>query len=130
VQILRSVFILCLLAQPIYLASATDMTGTWVSKYSFGSVEEVMTANIQQVGDDFIGSFAVKPSTGNPYSGILFGRVEGDSIKTNYLTVKPSQISITFTDARLVDQNTIKGTYYVQDSDMNAISGAFEANKK
>jgi hypothetical protein len=129
-QIRRLVIILCLLAQPIYLASAADMTGTWVSKYSFGSLEEVMTANIQQVGEDFIGSFTVKPNTGNPYSGILFGRVEGDSIKTNYLTVKPSQISITFTDARIVDPNTIRGTYYAQDSDMNALSGAFEANRK
>jgi hypothetical protein len=67
-QIRRLVIILCLLAQPIYLASAADMTGTWVSKYSFGSLEEVMTANIQQVGEDFIGSFTVKPNTGNPYS--------------------------------------------------------------
>jgi hypothetical protein len=129
-QVLRSMIILCLLVQPIYLASAADITGTWVSKYSFGSIEEVMTANITQVGEDFIGSFKVTPTTGIPYSGILFGRVEGESVKTNYLTVKPSQISITFTDARLIDQNTIKGMYYVQDSEMNAVSGSYEANKK
>ncbi len=129
-HILRSTLIICILAQAICLASAADLTGTWISKYSFGSLEEVMTANIQQVGEDILGSFSVKPSTGDPYSGILFGRVEGDRIKANYLTVKSSQASITFTDARIVDQNTIKGTYYVQDSDMNALSGPYEATRK
>ena len=89
-----------------------------------------MTANIQQVGEDILGSFTVKPSTGSPYSGILFGRVEGDNIKVDYLTVNPSQVSITFTDAKVVDQNTVKGTYYVQDSDMNAISGPYVATRK
>ncbi len=122
-HVLKSIIILCLLAQSAGFALAADVTGTWISTYSFGSMEEVMTANIQQVGEDILGSFTVKPSTGEPYSGILFGRVDGDSIKANYLTVKPSQVSITFTDAKLVDQNTIKGKYFVQDSDMNAISG-------
>ncbi len=129
-NVLKSAVLLCLLAQSVCLVSAADFSGTWVSKYSFGSVEEVMTANIQQVGTDVLGSFTAQPSTGNAYSGILFGRVEGDTIKTNYLTVKPSLVTITFTDARIIDQNTIKGTYYVQDSNMNALSGPFEAHKK
>lgn len=122
--------IICLLAQSVYLVYAADLNGTWVSTYKFGSAEEIMTANIKQVGEDVLGSFSVKPNTGNPYSGILFGRVEGDRIKANYLTIKSSQVSITFTDARILDQNTIKGTYYVQDSDMNAISGQYEAKRK
>lgn len=129
-HILKSIIVIFLLTQPIFLASAADLTGTWISKYSVGSLEEVMTANIQQVGDDILGSFTVKPNTGSPYSGILFGRVEGDNVKANYLTVKPSQVSITFTDARLTDTSTIKGTYYVQDSDMNAISGPYEAKRE
>jgi hypothetical protein len=63
-----------------YLASATewDLTGTWESKYQFGTLEEVMTANIQQVGENILGSFTVKPSTGNDYSGIIFGTVMGE----------------------------------------------------
>jgi hypothetical protein len=129
-QVLRLAIILGFLVQSICLASATDLNGTWISKYSFGPIEEVMTAKIQLVGEDILGSFTVKPSTGDVYSGIIFGRVEGDKIKANYLTVKSSQVSITFTDAKLVDQNTIKGTYYVQDSDMNAISGPYVATRE
>ncbi|MFB3763811.1 MAG: hypothetical protein ACE14P_01030 [Methanotrichaceae archaeon] len=126
----RSMVILCLLAQSITLASAGDLTGTWTSTYSFGSIQEVMTANVQQVGGDILGSFTVNPSTGSPYSGILFGRIEGDNIKVNYLSIKSSLVTITFADAKATDQNTIKGTYYVQDSDMNAISGFYEAKRK
>jgi len=120
-----------------YLALATewDLTGTWESKYQFGTLEEVMTANIQQVGENILGSFIVKPSAGNDYSGIIFGTVMGDRIKANYLTVKAAaeknpQTAITFTDARIVDENTIKGTFYYQDSDMNAISSPYEAMRK
>ena len=127
---LRSIIILCLLSQSVCLASATDLTGTWTSTYNFGTVQEVMTANVQQVGGDILGSYKVEPSTGSPYSGILFGRVEGNSVKVNYLSIKSSVVTITFTDAQLVDGNTLKGTYYVQDSDMNAISGSYEAKRK
>ncbi len=127
---LRSIIILFLMAQSVYIASAADLTGTWTSTYSFGPVQEVMTANVQQVGGDLLGSYTVKPNTGNPYSGILFGRVEGSNVKVNYLSVKSSLVTITFADAQLVDQNTLKGTYYVQDSDMNAISGSYEAKRK
>lgn len=94
-----------------------------------------MTANIQQIGSNLIGSFAVEPSSGEAYSGIIFGDLEGDNIRANYLTVKDTgksnpQISITFTDAKIIDHKTIKGTFYVQDSDMNALSGPYEATKK
>ncbi len=132
--VLRSVLIFCLLMQLGYLALATewDLTGTWESKYQFGTLEEVMTANIQQVGENILGSFIVKPSTGDDYSGIIFGTVMGDRIKANYLTVKAAveknpQTAITFTDARIVDENNIKGTFYYQDSDMNAMSSPYKA---
>ncbi|HSD59185.1 MAG TPA: hypothetical protein VLB04_13490, partial [Methanotrichaceae archaeon] len=88
--ILRSALVFCLLMQLGYSALATgwDLTGTWESKYQFGTLEEIMTANIQQVGENILGSFIVKPSAGNDYSGIIFGTVKGDIIKANYLTVK------------------------------------------
>lgn len=134
---LRSILIFSLLIQSSYLAFAegADLTGTWESKYNFGPVEEVMTANIQQVGGNLLGSFSVQPSIGDKYSGIIFGTVEGDKIKANYLTVranggKDPQVAITFADCRILDEDTLKGTYYVQDSNMNAISGPFEAVKK
>ncbi len=119
----------------VALATEWDLTGTWESKYRFGTLEEVMTANIQQVGENILGSFIVKPSEGDNYSGIIFGTVTGDRVKANYLTVKAAaeknpQTAITFTDARIVDENTIKGIFYYQDSDMNAISSPYEAMRK
>jgi hypothetical protein len=135
-RMLRLILISCLLIQLGYLvlAEGKDLTGTWESKYQFGSIEEAMTANIQQVGGNLLGSFSVQPSTGDKYSGIIFGTVEGDTIKANYLTVranggKDPQAAITFADCHIVDQNTLEGTYYVQDSDMNAISGPFKATR-
>ena len=135
-EMLRLILIFCLLIQSSYLvfAEGADLTGTWESKYQFGPVEEVMTANIQQVGGNLLGSFSVQPSSGDKYSGIIFGTVEGDKIKANYLTVKANgekdpQVAITFADCHTVDQNTLEGTYYVQDSDMNAISGPFKATR-
>ncbi len=117
------------------LAADWNATGTWESKYQFGPVKETMTANIQQVGDNLLGSFRVKPDSGDEYSGIIFGTMEGDHVKANYLSVRSSggkdpQVVITFTDGRIIDQNTLRGTYYVQDSDMNAVSGPYEAKRK
>jgi len=117
------------------MAQDIDLTGTWESKYKFGPIEEVMTAKIQQVGVDLLGSFQVKPAVGDEYSGIIFGRVEGDRVMANYLSVsntgqKNPQIVITFTDGRIIDESTLKGVYYVQDSDMNALSGPYEATRK
>lgn len=129
--------VLCLLIQATSAAMAQDidLTGTWESKYKFGPIEEVMTAKIQQVGVDLLGSFQVKPAVGDEYSGIIFGRVEGDRVMANYLSVsntgqKNPQIVITFTDGRIIDESTLKGVYYVQDSDMNALSGPYEATRK
>jgi hypothetical protein len=111
------------------------LTGTWTSKYQFGPIEEVMTANIQHFGVNLLGSFTVKPSEGDEYSGIIFGTVDGNAVAANYLSVRNSgdadpQVAIIFIDSQIMDQDTLRGTYYVQDSEMNAISGPFEANRE
>ncbi len=134
-QIFLASIVFCLFVPSFILASAEpNLTGTWVSKYQFGPTGEVMTASIQQVEENAIGSFKIKPSSGEEYSGIIFGTINGDRIKANYLTVRASESKdpltiITFVDARVTDQDTIKGTYYAQDSDMNSVSGPFEANR-
>jgi len=131
--ILIASIILCLFIPLCFLASAeSNLAGTWVSKYQFGSIEEVMTAKIQQVEENALGSFTVKPSMGEEYSGIIFGTINGDRINANYLSVRASESKdplaiLTFVDARIIDEDTIKGTYYVQDSNMNSLSGPFEA---
>ena len=130
-------FSLLIQSSSVVLAEDVDLTGSWSSKYQFGSIEEVMTANIQQVGANLLGSFTVKPSSGDEYSGVIFGIVDGDRVMANYLSVRNSGddkdpvMVITLTDSRIVDKNTLKGTYYVQDSDMNAISEQpYEATRK
>lgn len=94
-----------------------------------------MMANIQQIGTNLIGSFAVEPSSGEAYSSIIFGYMEGDHIRANHLTVKDAgesnlQISVTFTDARIVGHETIKGIFCIQDKDMNALSSPYEVIRK
>jgi hypothetical protein len=131
---LLTIFILIQSSQ-VALAQDIDLTGTWTSKYQFGPIEEVMTANIQHFGVNLLGSFTVKPSDGDEYSGIIFGTVEGNKVTANYLSVRNSgdvdpNVVIILTDSRIVDQNTLKGTYYVQDSDMNTVSGQYEATRK
>jgi hypothetical protein len=131
---LLTIFILIQSCQ-IALALDVDLTGTWTSKYQFGPIEEVMTANIQHFGTNLLGSFTVKPSEGDEYSGIIFGTVDGNAVAANYLSVRNSgdadpQVAIIFIDSQIVDQDTLRGTYYVQDSEMNAISGPFEATRK
>jgi hypothetical protein len=131
---LAVIFSLLIQSNYLVLAYGADLTGTWESKYQFGSMEEVMTANIQQSGENILGSFSVQPSSGDKYSGIIFGTLNGDEVKANYLSVSKGgtgpKITITFADSHIVDQNTLRGTYYVQDSDMNALSGPFEAIRK
>ena len=131
---LLTIFILIQSSQ-IALALDVDLTGTWTSEYQFGPIEEVMTANIQHFGVNLLGSFTVKPSEGDEYSGIIFGTVDGNAVAANYLSVRNSgdadpQVAIIFIDSQIVDQDTLRGTYYVQDSEMNAISGPFEATRK
>jgi len=132
-----ALLLICILVQsvPIVLAQNVDLTGTWTSTYEFGPIEEVMTAAIQHLGDNLLGSFTVKSSSGDEYSGIIFGRVEGKAVAANYLSVRNSgdadpQVSIIFIDSQIVGKDTLRGTYYFQDSEMNAISGLFEATRK
>ncbi len=128
------------------IASAVDLTGTWESKYNFSGIEEVMTANIQQAGENLTGTFDVQSSTVDKYSGVIFGRINEDAIKAYYLSVvkregKDPLVMITFTDGRIADQNTINGIYYVltknykcldcgsQDSDMSFLSAPYKATR-
>ncbi len=113
----RSALIFCILIQSGYLvqANCADLTGTWESQYDFMGAKEVMTANIQQVGENLLGSFSVQPSSGDKYSGIIFGTVNSDEVKANYLSVrngsKDPQVIITFAESHVIDPNTLKGTY-------------------
>lgn len=116
-------------------ALKADLTGEWTSEYQFGPIKESMTANIQQIGSSLIGSYIVKPSEGAEYSGIIFGAVEGEKVTVNYLSVRNSgdvdpQVIITLADCRIADPDKLVGTYYVQDSEMNAVSGPFEAKRR
>ena len=67
---------LCLIFLLIHAhpAWAADLTGVWESKYDFGGAEEVMTANISQAGEDLSGTFSVQSSSGEEYSGVIFGK--------------------------------------------------------
>lgn len=129
-RIFRASVIFGLLLALSVTAVATDLTGTWESRYQVSSVNEVMMATLQQVGDNLLGSFSVESPLG-PRSGIIFGAVEGDKVKANFLSVSGSDVvTITFFDGRIEGQDALKGTYYVQDSNKNAFTGPFEAIRK
>jgi hypothetical protein len=128
----------CLLVLGIVLACsssavlAVDLTGTWESKYSFGPSEEVMTAKIQQVGKNILGSFTVVPSAGSKYSGIIFGSLEGDKVWAYYLAERREgepTASVAFAESVIQDSNTLKGTFYYSDTSMNEISAGFDAHR-
>jgi hypothetical protein len=112
---------------------AVNLAGTWESKYNFGPGEEVMTAEIQQVGNNLIGSYTVTPSSGDKYSGIIFGSLEGDKVWAYYLAEKRQggpDASIALAEISIEDSNTLKGTFNYQDTDMIGISAApFEAHR-
>jgi hypothetical protein len=112
---------------------AVDLTGTWESKYNFGLGEEVMNAKIQQVGYHILGSFAVTPSAGSKYSGIIFGSIEGEKVWAYYLVEKRDggpDASIALAEISIEDSNTLKGTFSYQDTEMIGISAApFEAHR-
>jgi hypothetical protein len=124
-----------LLTCPALAQDDVDLTGTWESKYGFGEVEEVMTANIVQTGESLVGSFSVKQSPSEEqYSGILFGQIEGKNAKVYYLSVrdqgkKDPALSVAFADGRISDKDTLKGTYYYHDSNQIGLSGPYEAHR-
>jgi hypothetical protein len=129
-RIFRALVIFSLLLAMTVTALATDLTGTWESRYQVSSVNEVMTATLKQVEGNLLGSFSVESPLG-PRSGIVFGSVEGNEVKASFLSVNPSSVvTITFFDGRIEDQNSLKGNYYVQDSKNNAFEGSFEANRR
>ena len=121
----------------IVLAEDVDLSGSWSSEYQLGSMEEFLTANIQQVGSNLLGSFTVKSSSGDEYSGVILGTVDGDRVTANFISARDSGndkdplLTVTLIDSRIVDKNTLKGTYNVQDSDLNAIvKQPFQATRK
>jgi len=113
----------------------SEVTGTWESSYSFGPVEEIMTANIQQVGESIIGSFSVEVTpSGNNYGGIVFGTIENGKVKAYYLATKSvgggdPLVTVSFTDGRMIDDDTIRGEFYYRDSDSMELSGPYEAKR-
>jgi len=127
--------LLLLLLGLVMAAEGTDITGTWESRYQIGPVGEVMTTTIQQIGDQLIGSFLVKPLAGSERSGILFGTVDGDRVLVHLLSARDGGrdrplLTQTFMDGKVADENTLKGSFYVSDSDGLALSGSFEAIRK
>jgi len=128
-----TLFALAALLQPCAALSSADVTGTWESTYNFGSVEEIMIANVQQIGNNIIGSYSVDAgSSGDGYGGIIFGTIDGGKIRAYYLATMSADggdlmTSITFTDGRLVNDDTIQGEFYYRDSDSSEQSGPYEA---
>lgn len=121
----------------IVLADDVDLSGSWSSEYQLGSTEELLTANIQQVGSNLLGSFTVKSSSGDEYSGVILGTIDGERVTANFISARDSGndkdplLTVTLIDCRIVDKNTLKGTYSVQDSDLNAIvKQPFQATRK
>lgn len=130
-----SVMILALATLIYPCVGLSDVTGTWESIYSFGPVEEIMKANIQQVGSNIIGSFSVEVSPSREkYGGIIFGTIESGRIKAYYLATRSvgggdPLVTISFTDGRMIDDDTIKGEFYYKDSDSMELSGPYEAKR-
>ena len=60
----------------VFAADDVSLTGTWESQYDFGAITEVVTASVQQAGENLIGSFSAKQSpSGDTYLGKIFGTV-------------------------------------------------------
>ena len=112
-----------------------DISGKWQSSYDFDVVEEIMTANVQQIGENLLGSFSVvREPSGEEYSGIAFGTIDDDEIKAYYLCVRNRDgsdplVTITFTDAVLKNDDIIQGKFYYHDSDLLKLSGSYEATR-
>jgi len=133
-----SLLLLCFLMQSvnIVLAEEVDLSGSWSSEYQLGSEEEALTANIQQVESNLLGSFTVKSSSGDEYSGVIFGTVDGSRVAANLISMRDSGnnkdplLTVTLINCRIEGRNTLKGTFTVQDSGMNAIDEQpFEATR-
>jgi hypothetical protein len=128
-------FALAIVFEPCVAVSDSDAAGNWKSTYDFGPVVETMTANIQQVGNNLIGSFSVDVSpSGEEYGGIIFGTIDSGKIQAYYLATRSSGegdplVTISFTDGRMMNEDTIRGEFYYRDSDMTELSGPYEAER-
>lgn len=130
-----SVVLLALVALlfPSAALSGADVTGTWESSYNFGSFEEIMIANVQQIGNNIIGSYSVDAdSPEDNVRGVIFGTIDGGKIKAYYLATISADgggpmTTITFTDGRLVNDDKIEGEFYYRDSNSVEQSGPYEA---
>jgi len=128
-------FSLTALINPCLSGSNADATGTWQSSYTFGDVEEVMTANVQQVGNNIIGSYSVEVNASeDDYSGIVFGTIDGGKIEAFYLAIRSEDggdpmTTISFVDGRMINDDSIQGEFYYRDSDQMELSGPFEATR-
>ena len=128
-------FSLTALIHPVASLSNVEVTGTWRSSYNFGGVEETMTANVQQIGNNIVGSYSVEVNpSGDDYSGIVFGTIDGGRIKAFYLAIKSGDggdplTTISFVDGRLINDDSIQGEFYYRDSDLAELSGPFEATR-
>ena len=78
----------------------------------------------------------MKSSSGDEYSGVIFGTVDGGRVAANLISVRDSGnnkdplLTVTLINCRIEDRNTLVGTYTVQDSGMNAIEEQpFEATR-
>ncbi len=102
---------------------------------SFGGIEEIMIAEIEQIEESIIGSYAVEVApSGEGYGGVIFGTIDGDKVKAFYLATRSSGggdplTTISFTDGRLVDEETIRGEFHYRDSDQTVLSGPYEAKR-
>jgi hypothetical protein len=129
------VLALAIFLNPCAALSNVDVSGTWESRYEFGPVEELMTASIQQIGSNIIGSYSVEVSpSGGEYGGIIFGTIDGGRIKAFYLAIKDAEgndplTTISFTDGRVINEDRIQGEFHYRDSDMLELSGPYEANR-
>lgn len=114
-------------------ASEVNLTGTWESVYLFGDVEQIMTADVVHIGDGITGTFSVAfVGTDDGYTGEVLGSVNGDIVRAFYISSGnggPDK-TISFADGEIADENTLKGTFYYQDSNMIALSGPYEATRK
>ena len=70
----------------------------------------------------------MKSSSGDEYSGVISGTVDGDRVTANFISVRDSGnnkdplLTVTLINCRIEDKNTLKGTYSVQDLSLIHIS--------
>jgi len=131
-----TIFMLFALSNQCAAWGNIDVSGMWISEYNFGPMEETMTANIQQVDRNLLGSFSViAKATGEEHGGVIFGTIDGDNVKAYYISSISSDdeipiVELTYTDAKLVNEDTLKGMAYYQGSNQLEGIPGFEYEAK